>query len=192
MLDLVKEETALRSATSKHFHFANDLFHRVVVTALASPTYKERLHDPLTAEHVYLHVDLQYYALKDVSKWCSEEAHTLSSETASNVLYFLLQMGLLPSTLTGSFFTTDTLDKDHAVQQSSGHRKSYQTAMLALLGRTDVPHKTVLPQMEKVIIPSFADPRLLRDYLGDVLSSDHPLRIIALEGMYQLIARHNL
>ncbi|KAK4053385.1 Maturation and nuclear export of 40S ribosomal subunits interacting protein [Microbotryomycetes sp. JL201] len=78
--------------------------------------------------------------------------------------------------------------------QLSAHRRVFQDCVLALLGLSldEASMKRLLSMLHRQILPHMVDPKRLMDWLVDCAEAGGSIAILALNGLFTLITKHNL
>jgi len=217
LLSLLLSETAGLSRVDKQYTFANSFFLDTLsaflhAENLSSTTSKYFLDDFANKYH-----DLRYYTLKNVAKLSQGLAKEHTERFTSRVLDLLQGLDMpdseseISTFLTGTWspFGLDTFDvdnrkRDHkpAAQESvkhvaaslSGLRRAFGDSWVAFLklSLSQEVFKRVLVIMYRSIIPHMSHPTHLMDFLTDSYNQGGVTSILALNGLFILITKHNL
>ncbi|KAM0787461.1 hypothetical protein ACM66B_003539 [Microbotryomycetes sp. NB124-2] len=78
--------------------------------------------------------------------------------------------------------------------QLSAHRRAFQDCILALLALplSEDSSKRLLSMLHRQILPHMVDPKRLMDWLVDCADAGGSIAILALNGLFTLITKHNL
>lgn len=147
--------------------------------------------------------DIRYYTLKNLNKSFQNRSKENSQKFFVKNTYALLNQVKLPSSeeeMTNFLVVSDQTPAKKENNQKSdlfllkAHKKQFSKAWLAFLSQTltSEMHKKVLLNLHTAVIPYMNDPKLLMDFLTDSYNSGGAISLLALNGLFVLIHKHNL
>lgn len=146
--------------------------------------------------------DVRHYALRALAKICADAADGAGAEAtqqpehlATNVYEILHPME--PPTdeeELATWFVVEIDDEEHPLKRLGPHMKAFSSCWLAFL-RLQLPtdiFKNVLLRLPDEIMPCMVDPKLLLDFFRDSYEIGGATSVLALQGVFTLIHKHNL
>ncbi|KAJ3295884.1 hypothetical protein HK104_002224 [Borealophlyctis nickersoniae] len=200
--------------------FDNNLFQRVVDECVGADELGDHLLE-LLVQNINNYDDIRYYFYKDFGKFLQsavstslqpEETRskrrkvvdpTKLSSAVKNGIEILTQindpakdaeeLGNCLITLPAQDAKTGAMKTNFALQVAA-QRTVFTECWLAFMRQpmtVDV-YKRILVMLHKKIIPFMAKPTLLIDFLVDAYDAGGPVSLLALNGLFTLITKHNL
>ena len=151
--------------------------------------------------------DVRHYVLRALAKICADAADSAATggggggakvqpkHLATNV-YEILHSMETPTDeeeLT-AWFVVEIDDEEHPLKKLGPHMKAFSACWLAFL-RLQLPtdvYKNVLLRLPDEIMPCMVDPKLLLDFFRDSYEIGGATSVLALQGLFTLIHKHNL
>ncbi|KAJ3044514.1 hypothetical protein HDV00_001941 [Rhizophlyctis rosea] len=215
LLGMVKHES------ENHGEFDNNLFERIVQACVSNDQLSDQVFE-LLIKNVNAFDDLRYYFYKDFGNYLrsliSDDGGVDERQTkrrrmtidpsklpsvVSQGLSILTKITLPPqkNEELGQYMVTlppTTAEGKQRSQptasQAHEHRLAFTECWLAFMRQplnNDV-YKQILLMMHKRIIPYMTQPTLLIDFLVDSYDAGGPISLLALNGLFTLITKHNL
>ncbi|KAI9029279.1 CBF/Mak21 family-domain-containing protein [Hyaloraphidium curvatum] len=200
LMELLKAESDLATATDAGpSRFDNDAYLRITTAVLESPNMNHHLMDCLLG-FIRDYDDVRYYTYHNIEHLARSKLDSGAAEEGLQDAIFAVLTGIdspVPAKAAdiGSFFALSHQDKPaKTVTDPSHHRKAFSQAWLAFLRLPldAAAHKKVLLVLDRVVIPNLVDPNLLLDYLTQAVDGGGVLAVLALNGLFTLIHKHNL
>jgi U3 small nucleolar RNA-associated protein 19 len=195
MMRLVKEETSQDGRRAEQA-WRTGIFADLILGLLASAdTVGAR--EEFMEKFVDEHDDVRYFAFYAVANILSRSPPDHDRKTlVSNALSLLLLIEKAPSSDSQleDWYGQAPEGRKHALLTLSSHRKTAQEAWLAIFRSplTKDERKSILHHLTTRIVPWFTKPESLMDFLTDSYDAGGATSLLALSGLFYLIAEKNL
>lgn len=165
---------------------------KVLITA-ASDDVREEYCEKFVGEYC----DVRFYTFEALKGILSEEQATETIEDVfESALEILAYFEDVPDSAEdlSQYYIDAPKKRGHALSSLTQHKRQGQEAWLALLklGPNRDQRKQVLEIMTRSIVPWFAKPELLADFLTDSYNTGGSMSLLALSGVFYLIQHRNL
>lgn len=205
---LMKFVKAESTKNPQKFWFSNDLFLKILIN-LIDGSYD----NSMTVKNFisYLHFnDVSYYTLRNINKVITQTEkdpmmnnHVITGGNFPRNIYELLSVVTIPeeeTDLSNLYVVSmeNVSEKHsvfrHSVMNLSAYKKVFTEAWMAFLGLSldSSLYRHILLDLEHKVIPYFVDPKILMDFLVDSYNAGGVTSILALNGLFVLIHKHNL
>lgn len=204
LMRLVREDAAHLKPAGDELYFPHALFGRAVKALVYAEGLDKSVKDEFVTKYLNQHDDIRYSFYIAVSSLASEAPLNPSTlpHFTDTALYLMVALDRPPTA------DADLLDSNYAIGdppsssrkskaailQKPAHRKLLQETWLSLLRLPLSPPntKSLLLTMSSRIAPTFLRPTLLMDFLVDAYAAGGTTALLALNGLFYLIATKNL
>ncbi|KAJ1813126.1 Maturation and nuclear export of 40S ribosomal subunits interacting protein, partial [Coemansia sp. RSA 2599] len=216
LLQMIEKEGRSAGKSAGTYDFPNGSYIAVVEAVLDNGAASDHLLRSLADSYLNIYDDLRMYFYRDVAKMASPDydpfrkgrrggvrgSHVVEQVEAfvQNTFTVLSMVRVMPKKAAGELDSLwvaipDGADKaELAVLSPKAHRKAFSEAWLAFMRQplTAEIYKQVLTVMHKRIMPYMVDPKSLMDFLSNSYDAGGSVSLLALNGLFTLIAEHNL
>ncbi|KAJ2081074.1 Maturation and nuclear export of 40S ribosomal subunits interacting protein [Coemansia sp. RSA 988] len=216
LLQLLSKEGESLIKIAGEYAFPNESFMEIIEAVLNIGTANEHLLRVLVESYLNMYDDLRIYFYRTVAKMASPDydpfkhnskrgpRSKISTEVSEtfirNTFAVMSEIRAVPKTDIAdikSFWVPlpkNLGDVEPIVLSPSVHKKAFSEAWLAFmrLPLTADLYKQVLLTMHKRIIPYMTDAKGLMDFLSNAYDAGGSISLLALNGLFTLIAEYNL
>lgn len=209
LIELIHQDSDTQSSVSTGgaFQFADHLNRKLVHGLLVGPPLPTELRSELLLRHLASpsNQDIQYYFLREAASLLNNPSSSLSNEdklTMPDNLLTLLEVYdiQLPNNPKSSSVFSSKKKAGSSVaavldhQSALSHQKAFQAAWQALLPwlKSQDHTKRVLSVFHRLVLPNLPKPNLFLDFLADCCDIGGTIALLALNGLFTLITKHNL
>ncbi|THV94542.1 nucleolar complex protein [Aureobasidium pullulans] len=195
LMRLVKEETSQDGRRAEQA-WRTGIFADLVLGLVASPD-AAGAREEFMENFVEEHDDVRYFTFYAVANILARSPEGYDRQTlVSNALSLLLLIENAPDSDSQleDWYGQTPEGRKHALLSLTSHRKTAQEAWLAIFrsAMTKDERKSILHHLTTRIVPWFTKPESLMDFLTDSYDAGGATSLLALSGLFYLIAEKNL
>ncbi|KAG9885832.1 CBF-domain-containing protein, partial [Aureobasidium melanogenum] len=192
---LVKEETSQDGRRAEQA-WRTGIFADLILGLVASPD-ATGAREEFIEKFVEEHDDVRYFTFYAVANILARSPEGYDRQIlVSNALSLLLLIENAPDSDSQleDWYGQTPEGRKHALLSLSSHRKTAQEAWLAIFrsALTKDERKSILHHLTNRIVPWFTKPESLMDFLTDSYNAGGATSLLALSGLFYLIAEKNL
>jgi U3 small nucleolar RNA-associated protein 19 len=220
LMDFIKIQARLMTESNGSFAFPAEFYRRIISGCIGCNDERasEDILQALVIFYLGKYHDLAFYFFKSIphlvkqlnntsdvgdgKESVGEKRKKSSSEPRrqqrmERLYQLMISIEKLPEQIDdGKFFCT--VDRNTGSKNPlfypKGHRKAFSEAWLSFMKMDLTPqlYRDLLSVLHVQIIPNMSDPRLLHDFLTDSYNQGGAASMLALNGLFTLIHKHNL
>lgn len=186
---LVLLRIEMEQSKSEDINFPNESFVRIMSAVIS---LDEILIKSFLSLFVNKYDDIRFYTMRNVKRVYELKG----KEVFNKLLIIMIQVKKPEEMMNGSFWMKNVEHKGYGFQTFKGHRHEFSEAWLSIMSSIPSGHvehyRKVLSVLHESVIPYMVNPCMLMDFLTDSYDQGGLTSLLALNGLFILIAKYNL
>ncbi|KAI9014492.1 CBF/Mak21 family-domain-containing protein, partial [Phycomyces nitens] len=196
LMSLLRTESEFTFMETNQYSFPNSFYGLLVDAIIRNPNFSRPLFVAFVEKYVNVYDDLRHYFYKDTAEIMDSESKKTETQPSKKKLKG-------PSTNDQTIMAQNeqVVKKSskkkagkHPLLQLKVHQRSFSQCWIAMLKLplTEDIYKKTLLILHKRVLPHMIEPKQLMDFLTDSYNQGGSVSLLALNGLFTLIAEHNL